>query len=153
MKKNAKNIPNPDEEEENVEPLKKPRARRNANLTDDEKEEFLAKSGVGLAVTKIATPPPLTTSYEKFSSDYLAEELTTKIVERFDPDGDPKTAMIKTSDFINAIKLIAELKASKDEKEKAAVGEQDMDFMEFPTVGNANDFTTSVRVAPSEEAD
>jgi len=153
MKKNAKNIPNHDEQIENVEPLKKPNARRNVRLTDEEKEEFLTKSGVGLAGKPIATPPPLTTTYEKFSSDYLAEELTTKIVERFDPDGDPKTAMIKTSDFINAIKLIAELKASKDEKEKSAVGEQDMDFMDFPTVNSSNDFTTSVRVAPSEEAD
>lgn len=64
----------------------------------------------------------------KIDLKYLTEELNNKIVKMFDPNGNPKEVNIKASDFINAIKVIADLNGLKVLPDSTFKGEQDIDL-------------------------
>ncbi len=66
----------------------------------------------------------------KVTLDYLVDKLVTGVVEKYTADLDPKEMSIKTADFINAIKTIADLKGLKVVPDNTFKGEQDIDFGE-----------------------
>lgn len=66
----------------------------------------------------------------KVTLDYLVDKLVTGVVEKYTADCDPKEMSIKTADFINAIKTIADLKGLKVVPDNTFKGEQDIDFGE-----------------------
>ena len=64
----------------------------------------------------------------KFTLKSLTQGLAEKILNSFDPHADPKTALIKASDFINATKLIIEANGLKVVPDNTFKGEQDIDL-------------------------
>jgi hypothetical protein len=56
------------------------------------------------------------------------DAIVENILEKFNPDGNPSEEMIKTSDYLNALKYIGDLYGLKKTKIISFKGEQDIDF-------------------------
>jgi hypothetical protein len=59
---------------------------------------------------------------------YLVNKLVDEVIEKYTADCEAKEMTIKTADFINAIKTIADLKGLKVVPDNTFKGEQDIDF-------------------------
>jgi hypothetical protein len=66
----------------------------------------------------------------KVDLKYLVGKLVDEVIEKYTADCDVKEMTIKTADFINAIKVIADLKGLKVVPDNTFKGEQDIDFGE-----------------------
>ena len=65
-----------------------------------------------------------TTPKSPYNLEYVTQKLVDNIIDPFSPHGDNKTAMVKASDFINAIKVIADLNGLKVSPDNTFKGEQ-----------------------------
>lgn len=70
------------------------------------------------------------TRRKKVSLKYLVDKLRDEVIEKFQADIEPKEMSIRTADFINAIKTIADLTGLKVVPDNTFKGEQDIDFGE-----------------------
>ena len=61
----------------------------------------------------------------KVTLDYLVDKMIVEVVEKYTADCDPKEMSIKTADFVNAIKVIADLKGLKVVPDNTFKGEQE----------------------------
>lgn len=59
---------------------------------------------------------------------YIVDALVDNVIELYNPSEHPKDMSIKTSDFINALKLIADLKGLKKVKVISFKGDQDITY-------------------------
>jgi hypothetical protein len=62
----------------------------------------------------------------KVDLGYLVDKLIVEVVEKYTADCDVKEMTIKTADFINAIKVIADLKGLKVVPDNTFKGEQEV---------------------------
>jgi hypothetical protein len=65
---------------------------------------------------------------KKIDRKYVIKCLVDNVLSNFNPIGNPNEQMIKTSDYINALKYIGELNCLKKVKIISFKGEQDIDF-------------------------
>lgn len=67
-------------------------------------------------------------SKKKINLKYIVDALVENVIELYNPNEHPKDMSIKTSDFINALKLISDLKGLKKVKVISFKGDQDITY-------------------------